>query len=72
MKRLLLCVFGLLIQAVFPAAAQIAPVSSPTGPVMAGPYIVIDAASGRVFQRLIGRGEELREREYHENKRGFH
>jgi len=55
MKRLLLCVFGLLTLAAFPAAAQIAPVSSPTGPVMAGPYIVIDAASGETLvQRDAG------------------
>jgi D-alanyl-D-alanine carboxypeptidase len=55
MKRLLFCVFGLLILAVVPAAAQIAPVSSPTGPVMAGPYIVIDAASGEtLMQRDAG------------------
>jgi D-alanyl-D-alanine carboxypeptidase len=35
--------------AVWPAAAQIAPVSSPSGPVMAGPYIVIDAATGETL-----------------------
>src|SRR5260370_2944725 len=49
MKRLLLCVFGLLALAALPAAAQIAPVSSPTGLVMAGPYIVIDAATGETL-----------------------
>src|SRR5258708_16463951 len=49
MKSLLLCVFGLLALAALPAAAQIAPVSSPTGPVMAGPYIVIDAATGETM-----------------------
>src|SRR5271167_2677254 len=55
MKRLLLCVFGLLALAAFPAAAQIAPVNSPTGPVMAGPYIVIDAATGEtLLQRDAG------------------
>ena len=32
-----------------PAAAQIAPVSSPTGPVMAGPYAIIDAATGETL-----------------------
>jgi D-alanyl-D-alanine carboxypeptidase len=32
-----------------PAAAQIAPVSSPTGPVMAGPYLVVDTATGEVL-----------------------
>src|SRR6059058_4233840 len=49
MKRLLPCVFGLLALAAFPAAAQIAPVSSPTGPIMAGPYIVVDAATGETL-----------------------
>ncbi len=49
MKRLLLCVFGLLALAAFPAAAQIAPVSSPTGPIMAGPYVVIDPATGETL-----------------------
>src|SRR5215471_3207196 len=49
MKRLWLSVVGLLALAAVPAAAQIAPVSSPTGPVMAGPYIVIDAASGETL-----------------------
>jgi D-alanyl-D-alanine carboxypeptidase len=34
-----------------PAAAQVAPVSTPTGPVMAGPYIVIDAATGETLQQ---------------------
>src|SRR5689334_5716459 len=37
------------ILASLPAAAQIAPVNSPTGPVMAGPYLVIDAASGETL-----------------------
>jgi D-alanyl-D-alanine carboxypeptidase len=32
-----------------PAAAQVAPVSSPTGPVMAGPYAVVDAATGETL-----------------------
>jgi len=32
-----------------PAAAQIGPVSSPTGPVMAGPYLVVDAATGETL-----------------------
>ncbi len=34
-----------------PAAAQVAPVSTPTGPVMAGPYVVIDAASGETLMQ---------------------
>src|SRR5947207_13991737 len=55
MKRLLLFVLGLLGVAIWPAAAQIASVPSPSGPVMAGPYIVIDAASGEtVLQRDPG------------------
>jgi len=38
-----------------PAAAQIGPVNSPTGPVMAGPYLVVDAASGEtLMQRDAG------------------
>ena len=32
-----------------PAVAQVAPVNSPTGPVMAGPYAVIDAATGETL-----------------------
>ena len=32
-----------------PAMAQVAPVTSPTGPVMAGPYAVIDAATGETL-----------------------
>jgi D-alanyl-D-alanine carboxypeptidase len=56
MKALyLLCLT--LIPALFalPAAAQIAPVSSPTGPVMAGPYLVVDAATGEaLMQRDAG------------------
>jgi D-alanyl-D-alanine carboxypeptidase len=31
------------------AAAQVAPVSSPTGPVMAGPYVIVDAATGETL-----------------------
>jgi D-alanyl-D-alanine carboxypeptidase len=38
-----------LILARLPAAAQIAPVSSPTGPVMAGPYVIVDAATGETL-----------------------
>ena len=33
----------------FSASAQLAPVTSPSGPVMAGPYIVVDAATGEVL-----------------------
>lgn len=53
MKRLLLCVLGLVCLSGAPAAAQIAAVASPTGPVPAGPYIVIDAATG---ETLMERG----------------
>lgn len=44
-----LCLFGLLALAPLPAATQLAPVASPSGPVMAGPYIVIDAATGEAL-----------------------
>src|ERR1700756_5205214 len=47
MKALYLsCLMLLLVLFAGPAAAQIGPVSSPTGPVMAGPYLVVDAATG--------------------------
>ena len=37
------------------ASAQIAGVSSPSGPVLAGPYLVVDAASGEaLLQRDAG------------------
>ena len=32
-----------------PAAAQLAAVSSPTGPVVAGPYVIVDAATGETL-----------------------
>ena len=35
--------------ACLPAAAQFAPVNSPTGPVMAGPYVIVDAATGETL-----------------------
>jgi D-alanyl-D-alanine carboxypeptidase len=44
--RLLLCILGLLGLSALPSRAQIAPVSSPSGPVQAGPYVVIDPATG--------------------------
>ncbi len=51
-------VLGLLLAFVawaFPAAAQIGPVNSPTGAVMAGPYVVIDAQTGEaLLQRDAG------------------
>jgi D-alanyl-D-alanine carboxypeptidase len=55
-SRFLLVVLGLLGLA-WPAAAQIAPVASPTGPVMAGPYMVIDATTGEtLLQQNVGAG----------------
>ena len=47
--RLLLCVLGLLGLCVPAARAQIAAVASPSGPVMAGPYVVVDAATGETL-----------------------
>ena len=49
MKRLLFCVLALLGLSAFPAFAQLAAVTSPTGPVMAGPYVVVDVASGETL-----------------------
>jgi D-alanyl-D-alanine carboxypeptidase len=46
--RLLLGILAL-IGLALPAEAQIAAVASPSGPVQAGPYIVIDAASGETL-----------------------
>ena len=48
MKRLLLALLAV-IGLAGPAAAQLAPVSSPTGPVMAGPYVIVDAATGETL-----------------------
>ena len=47
--RLLLCVLGLLGLCAASARAQIAPVASPSGPVPAGPYVVVDAATGETL-----------------------
>ena len=49
MKSRLFLVFSLLLGLLGPAAAQVAPVPSPTGPVMAGPYLVIDTATGETL-----------------------
>jgi D-alanyl-D-alanine carboxypeptidase len=50
MKRCLVASFlALLAFASLPAAAQFTSVTSPTGPVAAGPYVVIDAASGETL-----------------------
>ena len=46
--RLLLCILALLGLTV-PARAQIAAVTSPSGPVQAGPYVVVDAATGETL-----------------------
>src|SRR6266550_841143 len=53
--RLLLCILGLLGLSALPSRAQIAPVSSPSGPVQAGPYVVIDPATGEtLLERSAG------------------
>ena len=46
--RLLLCILAL-IGLTLPAHAQIAAVTSPSGPVQAGPYVVIDANTGETL-----------------------
>ena len=54
--RLLLCILGLIGLAAAPARAQIAAVASPSGPVQAGPYVVVDAATGEtLLERNAGR-----------------
>ncbi len=47
--RLLFCVLGLLGLCAASAQAQLAPVTSPSGPVMAGPYVVVDPATGETL-----------------------
>lgn len=47
--RLLLCILGLFALSLAPARAQIAPVASPSGPVPAGPYVVVDVATGEAL-----------------------
>ena len=47
--RLLLCLLGLIGFLAVPARAQIATVASPSGPVPAGPYLAVDAATGEVL-----------------------
>jgi D-alanyl-D-alanine carboxypeptidase len=49
MKRCVLSLFVALVGLSGSAMAQIAPVASPSGPVMAGPYAIIDAATGEVL-----------------------
>lgn len=47
--RLLLCILGLFALSLAPARAQIATVASPSGPVPAGPYVVVDVATGEAL-----------------------
>lgn len=47
--RLLLCLLGLIGSSLAPARAQIAAVASPSGPVQAGPYVVVDAVTGETL-----------------------
>lgn len=47
--RLLACLAALLGLSAAPAAAQFTSVASPTGPVTAGPYIVVDAHTGETL-----------------------
>ena len=58
--RLLLCILGLFALSLAPARAQIAPVASPSGPVPAGPYVVVDVATGEALQRVRARQTEAR------------
>lgn len=47
--RLLLCILGLFALSLASARAQIATVASPSGPVPAGPYVVVDVATGEAL-----------------------
>ena len=47
--RFLLCILGLVALSLAPARAQIATVASPSGPVPAGPYVVVDVATGEAL-----------------------
>ncbi len=47
--RLLLCILALVGLSAPPCRAQIAPVASPSGPVEAGPYVVVDVATGETL-----------------------
>jgi D-alanyl-D-alanine carboxypeptidase len=49
MKLRVLWVLMALLGLAAPVQAQVAPVSSPTGPVMAGPYAIVDAATGETL-----------------------
>jgi D-alanyl-D-alanine carboxypeptidase len=52
--RILLCILGLFALSLAPARAQIASIASPTGPVPAGPYVVVDAATGETLMDRNG------------------
>jgi D-alanyl-D-alanine carboxypeptidase len=53
--RCLFCLVGLITLSAAPGSAQIAAVASPSGPVPAGPYVVIDANSGETLvERAAG------------------
>src|SRR5262249_51944009 len=53
--RLLSCILGVVALSALPARGQIAAVASPSGPVQAGPYLVIDAATGEtLLERSAG------------------
>ncbi|MCW5732741.1 MAG: D-alanyl-D-alanine carboxypeptidase [Enhydrobacter sp.] len=47
--RLLALFVALMAASTVPADAQLAPVASPSGPVVAGPYLVVDAATGEAL-----------------------
>jgi len=50
MKSLFLaCLAGLFGLMAVPAAAQFTSVDSPTGPITAGPYIIVDAKTGETL-----------------------
>jgi D-alanyl-D-alanine carboxypeptidase len=53
--RLLSCVLAVMGLLAAAARAQVAPVASPTGPVLAGPYVVVDVATGEaLLERSAG------------------
>ncbi len=47
--RHLFCLLGLIGFSLAPARAQVAAVASPSGPVQAGPYVVVDAVTGETL-----------------------
>src|SRR5262245_24746686 len=53
--RLLSCILGVVALSALPARGQIAAVASPSGPVQAGPYVVVDATTGEtLLERSAG------------------